>query len=286
MDVMKTDFKNILKTEMESCGYTVDANTNFMDLCIAYGTLRARRVQTQVRNVHTPKNFFVPPELQVGFNLLQSKFKQGVNVNPHLSRSIKYSDSLEDLLFFDWGITHFHLGTSIEADGFIARTKPLLFAIVTLTDVYFIKIANHGNWSDKELLEIVDANWPELIERYRIDGEPVRTFSSEEIGELRKAHVNTMIKLSSDRSYISPGGGLTSAGTSTLATKAAIDIVHRFSSIYKNLNNHLSVSVDDDMEIVEPIKFSLELQNDVDIMLKATNYKFEEKILTLYKLPR
>jgi hypothetical protein len=81
-----------------------------------------------------------------------------------------------------------------------------LFAIVTLTDVYFIKIANHGNWSDKELLEIVDANWPELIDRYRIEGEPVRTFSSEEIGELRKAHVNTMIKLSSGRSYILPGG--------------------------------------------------------------------------------
>jgi hypothetical protein len=103
MDVMKTDFKNILKTEMESCGYTVDANTNFMDLCISYCTLRARRVQTQVRNVHTPKNFVVPPELQVGFNLLHSKFKQGVNVNPHLSRSIKYSDCLEDLLFFRLG---------------------------------------------------------------------------------------------------------------------------------------------------------------------------------------
>ena len=101
------------------------------------------------------------------------------------------------------------------------------------SDVYIITVTDHGHWSNKNLLEIVDANWPELISVWKIDGEWNVNFSSEEIGKLRKCGITSGIRLANGNSYISPGGGINCAGGSTLAVMEANKMYHRFRHLHK-----------------------------------------------------
>lgn len=70
---------------------------------------------------------------QSGYKTLKAKFANGDDVTPHLSSNI-LNDTYEDYLLNDWGIHHFHLGQNIS-DGFAGRTGPLLFALITNSNV-------------------------------------------------------------------------------------------------------------------------------------------------------
>ena len=48
----------------------------------------------------------------------------------------------------------------MEADGFVRRTKDLLFASFHSDDAYLIGIFEHGNWTRMELATITVRNWP------------------------------------------------------------------------------------------------------------------------------
>lgn len=242
---LRADLDSILRTELRNKGYDPDIISDQTDLAIAYASIKARRIESKPRHVHINPVLFVPSELQTGFDQLVEKIKSGQNVNTHLSRLLAKVDSI-DLLFYDWGINHMHLGTVIESDGFVNRTDPVAFIIVRNDDVYIISIAEHGSWTDVGMLEIIDSNWPELVERNKIDGRFEPSFDVVDLKKLRKAHINMGISLPNGHSYVAIGGGYASSGVSTLAVLEYNKLIHSFKNIYKLLNGNLRLVADDD----------------------------------------
>ena len=237
VELLAEDLCQIIRNEVTQRGFAcptfdVEPQKNRHSLIAAYCSMLGRRIPKANRRVHLSPSLSIPDEVAVGFELLVRKFENGEDVNPHLN---KFSEKLDkdDQLLYDWGINHFHLGTIIDASGFIQRTGPIAYAIVKENDVYIITVTEHGHWSDKNLLEIVDANWPELISGWKIDGEWDVNFSSEEIGKLRKCGITSGIRLANGNSYISPGGGINCAGGSALAVMEANKMYHRFRHLHK-----------------------------------------------------
>lgn len=237
VDQLVEDLCQIIRNEVEHKGFIcptfdIDPRKNRHALITAYCSMLGRRVAPAKRRVHLNPSLSVPDEVAGGFELLVRKFENGEDVNPHLN---KFSAKLDknDQLLYDWGINHFHLGTALDPSGFIKRTGPIAYAIVKENDVYIITVTEHGHWSDKDLLEIVDTNWPELIAGWKIDGEWEADLSSEEIRNLRKAGISCGIKLANGNSYFSPGGGINCAGGSTFAVIEANKMYHCFRDLHK-----------------------------------------------------
>ena len=93
----------------------------------------------------------------------------------------------------DFGIQHFHLGTKEHPriPSFVARTDPLLFAMVQENDLYCIGYYKHGEWSKATLLDVVHENWPDTISGYSVaDVRLAHLYTDDEHEKLRKADIN------------------------------------------------------------------------------------------------
>lgn len=278
---IKSDWDSILRDELVRKGYDLSAVIDQTELACSYSSIKARRIQTKPRSVIPSSTFSIPQNLKAGFEQLKSKIENGDDINPYLSKSV-FKLQKDDLMFYDWGIHHFHLGEYIESDGFIKRTGPLAFGIVKSDSIYFISIEAHGSWSDKSLIEIVDRDWPELISSHRFNGSIEPNFTDEEHGILRKAHVNTAIQLSNGHSYIALGGGYTSAGTSMEAMRNVTMVNHRFIDLYKNLEN-ATIQVSDDAP-VEEFEVRIKRVND-EIFVYSPIFDWQVKFMDFLPLP-
>lgn len=230
-DSFKKDFADICRKELEDVGF-VTSSISDKDIAIRYFTIFLRLIVSKPRKIVKSKDFSCPCDLQKGLSILEEKIVNGYSLLPHQSKSI-IKLSTEDLLLYTWSIHHFHLGESVESDGFIKRTGPVLFAYVTDDTFYMIGIKNHGTWSDKNLIQTIYDNWPNLLQKWKIDGQPVENLDSVEIGKLRKCHVNTLVQLKDGSSFIGPGRGITTAGSPLEATM-----------IYNNILRDLYLFVD------------------------------------------
>ena len=78
-----------------------------------------------------------------------------------------------DDLLNDWNIYHFHLTKRFREDGFAKRSDYQIFAWVTADCIYMIQIYPHKEahlYTKKELLKIIEENWPELLKPHHIKG--------------------------------------------------------------------------------------------------------------------
>lgn len=210
------DMANLMRNELQEIGYKVNIPDN-RELMIHYFTTCDRIVKKKPRKVHEAAGIVIPPSRQAGYDALKERFEKGESVMPHLSKQIK-GLKFQDKMLFDWGIHHFHLGDTIEPDGFVKQHDELVYAIVEENDVYFIDILDHNHWSNINLLERVLANWPHLLDGFRTGGTPVVSFGSNEVDQLRGINVNPIVTLSDGNGYIGRGMGFTAAGTSANAT--------------------------------------------------------------------
>lgn len=157
----------------------------------------------------------VPAEYAAGWQMLKSEVTGGQNLARRLSRQslnlIKDDDMLND-----WGIQHFHLGTRPDKKhpNLIEGTGLLAYAFVTSATVYVIDLLPHKKWADKQLLEKLVADYPEALEPYKSTALDI-AFDPDEnaIKQLRAAHVNGMLKLSTGI-YVPPGMGIAGDGSS------------------------------------------------------------------------
>lgn len=83
--------------------------------------------------------------------------------------SVRFSDGGRE----KGSIYHLHLSEEIDPrDGFMQRSDKLLMVRIEDKTVYFIAVVDHNLknvWSLKRYIEIIKANWPETIERYRMN---------------------------------------------------------------------------------------------------------------------
>ena len=166
------------------------------------------------RHILKSKNFSCIPEHRNALAEIEQLILDGGDISPYLSRKIT-KFNYNDFLLNDWGIHHLHLGTELEQDGFINRTGPLLYCRFARDCVYFIDILPHGNWTSQTLITTIHDNWPELLAPFRANGVigTETRLSDEEIKVLRKKKINYLISMDDGTTYLSPGGGNTSAGT-------------------------------------------------------------------------
>jgi len=163
-------------------------------------------------------NKILPQEITLGLQEFIEKAESGQYLQPHLSTQSDNPD-YQDLMFYDWGIFHFHLGTNPHPrrQGFVERTGDLLFAIADsdTARMYLIDIHPHqGGFTNQDLLRILEENWPEIIEPYalkRCVGLPDND-SDSNIKRYREAGINTILQTPGGRFLKSMGGGITSAG--------------------------------------------------------------------------
>jgi hypothetical protein len=119
-----------------------------------------------------------------------------------------------DLLLNDWGIHHLHLGAPKTAGHRSNRTDELLFVFLTdATEICFVDVLDHQSFTEVELLETINRNWPHLLADFHISHaknlQPKLT--AEERQSLRQAGIVTFVELASGQIFAPPGGGVTTA---------------------------------------------------------------------------
>lgn len=148
---------------------------------------------------------------------IKTEVQQGEDLNKYLSTSI-FTPDYQDLLFYDWGIYHFHLGKKLSGQFFVERTDHLLFLMIDNETILLIDIRPHKEnyvFYQKEFLEIAVSEWPEHMKKFEIKGfvdiKP-NVSDPKDICDLRKSGVNMIHKVG-DKILAPCGGGITTAST-------------------------------------------------------------------------
>lgn len=228
------EFAEILEKRMTAAGLKAKSSAP-EDIIIQYITLVKRIIPPRPRKMMLAKDFECPQELQNGWNIFRTKVEAGDDINPHQSTTMKRK-GYTDFMLSTWQIHHFHLGETLQPSGYIQRTGKILYAMVKEDVVLALKIDEHNHWSDKDLLDIAHVNWPKLTSDWDVDATPEADFSSEEIGKLRKAGVNTIAQRADGTSTFG-GYGITLAGTSVEASLAMVRLNRMFDAAYKQAIN-------------------------------------------------
>lgn len=210
-----------------------------------------------------PKN--LPIAVETGLHHLENFIREGKDVNPYQSKGlVRFNDvsgkkrvKRTDLLWADWGIIHLHI-TDIPIENgeyFSDRACSngeswLLFCMFVGNTVGFIDVRQHEDeyiFSDQDLIKIVKENWPDYMERFRLNGIlPSREdITNAEISSLRASGICFPTCID-DGVYMGPGMGVTTASTSTQATVKAdrvLDWVDSLADFVDDENGQLWIEV-------------------------------------------
>lgn len=216
------DLQEMISQELSTLGYPPALGEDIDAILIRYINLQRRIPPALVWTIKQSKELANKPlsqSIRLGLQQFIKKAESGQNLKPHLSKHSNNPD-YKDLMFYDWEIFHFHLGTNPhpKLPGFVERTD-LLFAIAdsNKAEMYLIDIHPHkGGFTNQDLLRIIEENWAEILDPYTLKRiiELTHNVSDNDIGILRKAGINPILQTPSGRVLISMGGGITSAGTS------------------------------------------------------------------------
>lgn len=163
--------------------------------------------------------------IQVGFLLPRDPSKKEL----HRRRDL-------DLLLNDWGIHHLHISTTVEADGFVERDGPLIFAAFKQRTAYLIDVMSHRDWTNEHLIQVIVRSWPNAGLVFELKGiiPSKQNWTAGERAQLRGAGLSTAVTIDS-RSFM-PSFGISTAGTSTQASLTAMRILRTLKQFEEKLN--------------------------------------------------
>lgn len=220
---LHADFASACAKELQASGYAMPAGPA-AEIIRSYANVRHRRVPTRPRRVHKA-NYAVPADLIAGERLFLAAVAAGADLRPYQSTRLEKAD-FNDGMLNDFGIQHFHLGEGPHPSkpGFMARTEPVLFALVRDDDLYSLGCYAHGAWSLTSLLDLIHATWPHVIASSSPVGssEPSgmkvlglrHNYNDSEVETLRKAGINAITQRPDGTIHVGPGGGVTTNGKS------------------------------------------------------------------------
>ncbi|MBV1821457.1 hypothetical protein L0P54_10115 [Anaerosalibacter bizertensis] len=240
MDFVKDWQEEILK-DIKKEGIQIPNDIRTDSLIIKYFTYLRKKGTGQPYHIHKSKEFKCPSELKYGLNQIIYILEYGGDISPYLSKQV---DELEnDGMFNDWGVLHFHLGKEMEKNNkYVKRTGPLLFVYFKENNAYLINIYKHGDWTKKEVLQIMYDNWPELIEPFimkEVQGLST-SFTEKEHQELRKSGVATIMELKNRKGnnvvIMPPGLGITTSRDALIDVRNydyEVDKIHSLEDLIK-----------------------------------------------------
>jgi hypothetical protein len=218
------DLKDVIEQELSTLGFPPDPVTtaNIDTLLMRYVDVM-RRVPAVIHwtvEISTElKHKNLPDAIKLGLSQFINKAKLGKDLKPHLSKAIDEKPEFKDLMFYDWQISHFHLGTEPDPSNskFIQRTEELLFVLIdpNTSTMYLIDILGH-EFTNQDLINIIEKNWPNVLGAHTIKGisEIDINPSDHDIKIFRNAGIIVPNKTSSDRVLIAIGGGYATNKTS------------------------------------------------------------------------
>jgi hypothetical protein len=193
------------------------------DVLLKYFDSLRRWPAPRPRKVRKADNFFCPARIEAGWKLLRSKIEKGEDIRPHLGRDHAELSHLDGLLN-EWGVHHLHLGVKpyFKDPNVIDRTTELVFALITDEEFLAINVfPDHGQWEALDILESLHRNWPELIRRYRINGVPAETVTSQGRRQLRSSNTQLFTMVNDGTVYGPIRGGVACSGVSIAAVMRA-----------------------------------------------------------------
>lgn len=199
-------------------------------LLVAFHNWSHRLVKVQPRLVRRSTAFQQNPltsEYASDLARIIADVEQGSSLTKYLSRDVvrapvkmpqtgKRPDL--DLMLNDWGVHHLHISSHVEADGFVRRGEPVLFAVFKPHTAYLIDIMMHGDWTRDHVLEVLATEWPTegvLPEIRGVIGLK-NQITEEQRATLRRKRVNTWFEFGGK--VFAPIGGMSGAGTTIAAT--------------------------------------------------------------------
>ncbi|WP_341919459.1 hypothetical protein [Polaromonas sp. YR568] len=197
---------------------------------------RLRYIEPKPRKVFKSNKFpvAIPVEIEEALKSLEVLIRDGGDINPYQSKTSVLNDTSglkpqrrTDGLWASWGIHHLHL-TNIPlaaSQKFSARSDWLLFLMVEDDGIAFIDIREHSEsnlWTQDDLVKTYVRSFPKHSERFRMEGVvglAGSALTQDETGKLRNAGITTFLQVDGGV-FSPPGGGVTSAVTSTKAIRA------------------------------------------------------------------
>ena len=288
---LESDLSRLIRDQFDKNGISYDPSMPVQCLTARYFEMSMRRIQPVPRRVHFSDQIHTSlGELSrrgkseslardawgMVFGLRQH-LVDGVNVNAFLSKNIRNAEGWDGLLW-NYGMHHFHLGRERGKDGFVKRSKHLLFAIVAEMDAYFVDVRPHPpkdgiGWVSQELLRIVHSEWPELIEKSILHGVSGDELTDEEMHELRRKNVNYAMNIDG-KAIARLLGGMAGDGSSGLCTFLASWLMHELRRHEEILRNEeIRQEVAQDLQAkgfdVEPtLEFELVFLEDLAVTPK------------------
>lgn len=261
----KDDLQKILKDQLIRDGYKINL-VNLSDLAYVYLNIEYRKPKIQKWKVQKSiklKGLNLSNNIRKGLSHFEKRAVNGLSLYPHISKQIRNSQ-YKDMMLYDWGIFHFHLGETYDLRGFSTRTNELLFAYLKNDTIYMIDVLPHsGSFYEQDLLNEIEVSWPFLLNPFTMNGvlgiKPVPTNNA--IKKMRLAGIQTSIQTNSGRVLAPMGGGYTTAGTSL---KIQMEVSRMVSHI-SNLERYITGNSD-------------------NILLKITTNNYIHKDLLFFKL--
>ena len=117
---------------------------------------------------------------------------------------------------------HLHLHDANRARG----TREILFVLIRPADVYFVDVRPHGRghhpWVDDDIVEIIHANWPHELARFRHGAaRPPMTLTRDQRLNLRSNNLNAAVAMADGTMYAGTGGGIVVSGVTPLPNSAS-----------------------------------------------------------------
>lgn len=239
---LKFDLCSWAYNELVKMGYKEVEFENALHL---YLNAKKRSIPSRPRKVHKSKEFRCPESYEKALANFENKVVEGKSLIPFLSKKVEEA-SYNDGLLNDWNIQHFHLTNRFNKEGWAKRSDYEIFAFVTDFDMYFIQIYPHNKpflYSQQEMIRIIYENWPNLIEKYRIEGVSSlqEDFSDEEYNSLRAANISTFVDIGEGNVFGLFGGGYNSDGSSTEVVRTDIYLNNQLKQTQKMIIDNMSV---------------------------------------------
>lgn len=224
-----SDFKKEIETDLQALGIAYDSNARLEEVLVLRYTHMRKTIRPLPRTVHQSNEFRsalarCPAGEQSAMNDILGKFQHGDDVNEHLSRE-SINPRKADGMLYDWDVYHLHVSNTKRnpAQKFFDRNGPVALVRVAQAEAYFIDIRSHGAsnpllWTQKDILEIIDRNWPTLLDPFACGLRAAHNPSASELKKLRgdahtgKGAVVPLLQIG-NRVIAVPGGGMATDGT-------------------------------------------------------------------------
>lgn len=227
----------LIQEHYKSVGMKYTPSTDIRRCLVDFMNLEMKIIKPVPRLVYRSKEITsrrIPMENRRALAYIENKIRSGADITFHQSKDV-LNPEFNDLLLNDWVIHHLHLSDTKKQKNqrFYDRTKYVLFAIFGANQAFLIDIRTHGPngephvFAKKELLEIIDRNWPEILKGY-VHEEITALLhdpTDEQVDKFRKNGISFGMTEVNGKVIMNPGIGITTGGNNLHVVKRANEII-------------------------------------------------------------